>query len=56
MVGENKDDKLVNYGADSEQYKLTSADTAWDIWFNDENGETEYTVTADLNTMTWNYE
>lgn len=56
MVGENKDDKLVNYGADSEQYKLTSADTAWDIWFNDENGETEYTVTADLNTMTWKYE
>ncbi len=55
-VGESKDDKQTWYGADGEQYKLTSADGAWDIWFGDENGETEYTVTADLNTMTWKYE
>ena len=32
------------------------SDGAWDIWFGDENGETEFTVTADLNTMTWKYE
>ena len=56
FVGENKDDKQTWYGADGEQFKLTSADGAWDIWFGDENGETEFTVTADLNTMTWKYE
>ena len=56
FVGENKDDKLTWYGADGEQFKLTSGDGAWDIWFGDENGETEFTVTADLNTMTWKYE
>lgn len=55
-VGESKDDKQTWYGADGEQYKLTSADGAWDIWFGDEDGETEFTVTADLNTMTWKYE
>ena len=55
-VGENKDDKRTWYGADGEQFKLTSADGAWDIWFGDENGATEFTVTADLNTMTWKYE
>lgn len=55
-VGESKDDKKTWYGADGEQFKLTSADGAWDIWFGDENGETEFTVTADLNTMTWKYE
>lgn len=55
-VGENKDDKKTWYGADGEQFKLTSGDGAWDIWFGDENGETEFTVTADLNTMTWKYE
>lgn len=55
-VGESKDDKQTWYGADGEQFKLTSADGAWDIWFGDENGETEFTVTADLNTMTWKYE
>ena len=55
-VGENKDDKKTWYGADGEQFKLTSGDGAWKIWFGDENGETEYTVTADLNTMTWKYE
>ena len=55
-VGENKDDKQTWYGADGEQFKLTSADGAWDIWFGDENGATEFTVTADLNTMTWKYE
>ena len=55
-VGENKDDKQTWYGADGEQFKLTSGDGAWDIWFGDENGETEFTVTADLNTMTWKYE
>ena len=54
-VGENKDDKQTWYGADGEQFKLTSADGAWDIWFGDENGATEFTVTADLNTMTWEY-
>ena len=56
FVGENKDDKQTWYGADGEQFKLTSGDGAWDIWFSDENGETEFTVTADLNTMTWKYE
>lgn len=55
-VGESKDDKQTWYGADGEQYKLTSDSSAWNIWFGDENGETEYTVTADLNTMTWKYE
>ena len=55
-VGENKDDKKIWYGADGEQFKLTSGDGAWKIWFGDENGETEFTVTADLNTMTWKYE
>ena len=55
-VGENKDDKQTQYGADGEQFKLTSGDDAWDIWFGNENGETEFTVTADLNTMTWEYE
>ena len=56
FVGENKDDKKTWYGADGEQFKLTSGDGAWDIWFGDENGATEFTVTADLNTMTWKYE
>ena len=56
FVGENKDDKQTWYGADGEQFKLTSGDGAWDIWFGDENGQTEFTVTADLNTMTWKYE
>lgn len=56
FVGENKDDKKTWYGADGEQFKLTSADGAWDIWFGDENGATEFTVTADLNTKTWKYE
>ena len=56
FVGENKDDKQTCYCADGEQFKLTSGDGAWDIWFGDENGETEFTVTADLNTMTWKYE
>ncbi len=56
FVGESKDDKQTWYGADNEQFKLTSADGAWDIWFGDEDGETEFTVTADLNTMTWKYE
>lgn len=55
-VGENKDDKKTWYGADGEQFKLTSGDGVWKIWFGDENGETEFTVTADLNTMTWKYE
>lgn len=55
FVGENKDDKKTWYGADGEQFKLTSGDGAWNIWFGDENGETEFKVTADLNTMTWQY-
>lgn len=53
---DDQDDKQTWYGADGEQFKLTSADGAWDIWFGDENGATEFTVTADLNTMTWKYE
>ncbi len=56
FVGDGKDDKRTWYGADGEQFKLTSDGTAWDIWFGEENGETEFTVTADLNTMTWKYE
>lgn len=56
FVGENKDDKKTWYGADGEQFKLTSGDGAWNIWFGDENGETEFKVTADFNTMTWKYE
>lgn len=56
FVGENTDDKKTWYGADGEQFKLTSGDGAWNIWFGDENGETEFKVTADLNTMTWKYE
>ncbi len=55
-VGESKDDKQTWYGADGEQFKLTSASSAWNIWFGDEDGQTEVTVTADLNTMTWKYE
>lgn len=56
FVGDGKDDKQTWYGADGEQFKLTSDGTAWDIWFGEENGETEFTVTVDLNTMTWKYE
>lgn len=56
FVGDGKDDKQTWYGADGEQFKLTSDGTAWDIWFGEENGETEFTVTADLNTMIWKYE
>ena len=56
FVGDGKDDKQTWYGADGEQFKLTSDGTAWDIWFGEENGETEFTITADLNTMTWKYE
>ena len=56
FVGDGKDDKQTWYGADGEQFKLTSDGTAWNIWFGEENGETEFTVTADLNTMTWKYE
>ena len=56
FVGDGKDDKQTWYGADGEQFKLTLDGTAWDIWFGEENGETEFTVTADLNTMTWKYE
>ena len=52
---DDQDAKQVWYGADGEQFKLTSGDGAWNIWFGDENGETEFTVTADLNTMTWKY-
>lgn len=56
FVGDGKDDKQTWYGADGEQFKLTSDGTAWDIWFGEENGETEFAVTVDLNTMTWKYE
>lgn len=40
FVGDGKDDKQTWYGADGEQFKLTSDGTAWDIWFGEENGET----------------
>lgn len=57
-VGENKDDKQTWYGSDpSNLFKLSTASDCFDIWFKDDaNGETEFTVTADLNTMTWKYE
>lgn len=54
-VGKDKDDKQTWYGADGEQYKLTTAADGWNIWFDEEDGATEYTVTANLNTMTWSY-
>lgn len=57
FVGENKDDKQTWYGCDpSGQFILSSASDCWNIWFNDEDGITEKTVTANLNTMTWSYE
>ncbi len=58
-VGESKDDKQMWYGtppyAGADVYKLVTGES-YDIWFGDEDGSKEYTVTADLNTMTWRYE
>ena len=56
-VGENKEDKQTNYGSDpADLFTLSTADNCWDIWFKDDVNGGEYTVTADLNTMTWKYE
>lgn len=56
-VGESKDDKQTWYGSDpSSVYTLSTAGDCWNIWFQDEDGTTEKTITADLNTMTWSYE
>jgi DNA repair exonuclease SbcCD ATPase subunit len=51
-----KDEPQVQISESSQQTTVKTGDGAWDIWFGDENGETEFTVTADLNTMTWKYE
>lgn len=56
-VGENKEDKQTNYGSDpADLFTLSTADNCWDIWFKDDVNGGEYTITADLNTMTWKYE
>lgn len=56
FVGENKDDKQTWYGSDpSDLFKLSTASDCWDIWFKDDVTGGEVTVTADLNTMTWQY-
>ena len=55
-VGENKDDKQTWYGSDpSDLFKLSTASDCWDIWFKDGVTGGEVTVTADINTMTWEY-
>lgn len=56
-VGESADDKQTWYGSDpSDLYTLSTASDCWNIWFQDEDGATEKTVTANLNTMSWSYE
>ncbi len=58
-VGESKDDKQTWYGCEPVDGRLfyLSSGTSWNLWFQDDaNGETEFTVTVDLNTMTWKYE
>ena len=49
---------LSSHGSKAVFYLVADANGEADelIWFSDENGETEFTVTADLNTMTWKYE
>ena len=55
-VGENKDDKQTWYGSDpSDLFKLSTASDCWDIWFKEDVTSGEVTVTADINTMTWEY-
>lgn len=55
-VGENKDDKQTWYGSVPDNlFNLSTAGDCWDIWFKDDVTGGEVTVTADLNTMTWNY-
>ena len=56
-VGENKDDKQTWYGSVPDNlFNLSTAGDCWDIWFKDDVTGGEVTVTADLNTMTWQYE
>ena len=56
FVGESKDDKQTWYGSDpSDLFKLSTASDCWDIWFKDDVTGGEVTVTADINTMTWEY-
>ena len=56
FVGENKDNKQTWYGSDpSDLFKLSTASDCWNIWFKDDVTGGEVTVTADLNTMTWQY-
>ncbi len=55
-VGENKDDKQTWYGSVPDNlFNLSTAGDCWDIWFKDDVTGGEVTVTADLNTMTWQY-
>lgn len=55
-VGENKDDKQAWYGSVPDNlFNLSTAGDCWDIWFKDDVTGGEVTVTADLNTMTWQY-
>ncbi|WP_337564577.1 DUF5114 domain-containing protein [Segatella sp.] len=55
-VGENKDDKQTWYGSVPDNlFNLSTAGDCWNIWFKDDVTGGEVTVTADLNTMTWQY-
>lgn len=47
----------VWYGsAPNEQYKLSNADDAWNIWTNDDYSDgASITITANLNTLEWSY-
>lgn len=57
-VGANKDDKQTWYGcepSDDKMFSLSTADDKWNPWFKDDVTGGEVTVTADLNTMTWEY-
>ncbi len=57
-VGANKDDKQTWYGCEpskDKMFNLSTADDKWNPWFKDDVTGGEVTVTADLNTMTWEY-
>lgn len=57
-VGANKDDKQTWYGCEpskDKMFNLSTADDKWNPWFKDDVTGGEVTVTADLNTMTWQY-
>ena len=57
-VGANKDDKQTWYGCEpskDKMFNLPTADDKWNPWFKDDVTGGEVTVTADLNTMTWEY-